>query len=111
MRVPDATWVAVLTLLILQTSFLLPPFGYAVLMVRQSRLLNSRRLTVALLPFLAAQLTVLFLVIGFPTIVYRDTPVQPPSPAGAAPPESPGDLQKLLQSQPDDEGGERPGSK
>ena len=33
-RVPDATWVAVLTLLILQASFLVPPFGYAVLMAR-----------------------------------------------------------------------------
>ena len=33
-RVPDATWVAVLTLLVLQASFLVPPMGYAVLMVR-----------------------------------------------------------------------------
>jgi hypothetical protein len=32
--VPNATWVAVLMLLILQASFLLPSFGYAVLMVR-----------------------------------------------------------------------------
>ncbi len=35
-RVPDATWVAVLTLLILQASFMVPPFGYAVLMMRNS---------------------------------------------------------------------------
>src|SRR5256885_57491 len=33
-RVDDAQWVAVLTLLVLQASFLLPPFGYAVLMAR-----------------------------------------------------------------------------
>ena len=33
-RVPDAAWVAVLTLLVLQASFLIPPMGYAVLMVR-----------------------------------------------------------------------------
>lgn len=98
MRVPDATWVAVLTLLILQSSFLLPPFGYAVLMVRHARPLISGKLTRALLPFLAAQLTVLFLVIAFPAIVYRDVPIQPPvtdtSPAGSSV-----DLEKLLQNQ------------
>ena len=33
-RVADARWVAVLLLLTLQTSFLLPPFGYALMMVR-----------------------------------------------------------------------------
>ena len=33
-RVADARWVAVLVLLTLQTSFLLPPFGYALMMVR-----------------------------------------------------------------------------
>ena len=34
MRVADARWVAVLMLLTLQASFLLPPFGYALMMVR-----------------------------------------------------------------------------
>lgn len=100
MRVPDATWVAVLTLLILQTSFLLPPFGYAVLMVRQARPLLSRELTRALLPFLAAQVTVLCLVIVFPAIVYRDVPVQQPT-LDTAPAPAEGDLQKLLQLQSD----------
>ncbi len=33
-RVADARWVAVLVLLTLQASFLLPPFGYALMMVR-----------------------------------------------------------------------------
>ena len=33
-RVADARWVAVLVLLTLQSSFLLPPFGYALMMVR-----------------------------------------------------------------------------
>ncbi|MCX7168989.1 MAG: TRAP transporter large permease subunit, partial [Proteobacteria bacterium] len=98
MRVPDATWVAVLTLLILQTSFLLPPFGYAVLMVRQARPLISRELTRALLPFLAAQLTVLCLVIVFPAIVYRDVPFSQPN-QETAPAAAEGDLQKLLQLQ------------
>ena len=33
-RVADARWVSVLVLLTLQSSFLLPPFGYALMMVR-----------------------------------------------------------------------------
>ncbi len=98
MLVPDATWVAVLTLLILQTSFLLPPFGYAVLMVRNARPLQSRRLSRALLPFLIVQLTVLALVIACPSIVYRDTPAQPANRDAIADPAM-GDLQKQLQLQ------------
>jgi TRAP-type mannitol/chloroaromatic compound transport system permease large subunit len=72
-RVPDATWVAVLILLILQASFLVPPFGYAVMMVRSSlgRGLAPGPFTRALLPYLAAQLTVLALVLAFPALVVR----------------------------------------
>jgi tripartite ATP-independent transporter DctM subunit len=75
MRVPDATWVAVLTLLILQASFLVPPFGYAVLMIRgrlQPRV-DTGELVRALLPYLLAQLCVLGLVIVFPDLVRHDT--------------------------------------
>jgi tripartite ATP-independent transporter DctM subunit len=72
-RVPDATWVAVLVLLILQASFLVPPFGYAVMMVRSSlgRSLAARPFTRALWPYLAVQLAVLALVIAFPALVLR----------------------------------------
>lgn len=71
MRVPDATWAAVLTLLILQTSFLVPPSGYAILMVRtqQARFLSTRGLAKALLPYLWAQLFVVALVLSFPAMV------------------------------------------
>jgi tripartite ATP-independent transporter DctM subunit len=74
MRVPDATWVAVLTLLILQTSFLIPPFGYAVLMLRNrlGRSLDGRRFVRALLPYLIAQLVVLMLVLTFPDLLWHD---------------------------------------
>jgi tripartite ATP-independent transporter DctM subunit len=74
MRVPDATWVAVLTLLILQASFLIPPFGYAILMVRNrtDRHLVSGKLVRALLPYLVAQLCVLALVLAFPRLVWHD---------------------------------------
>ena len=74
MRVPDATWVAVLTMLILQTSFLIPPFGYAVLMLRNriEHSLDNRRFVGALLPYLIAQLLVLALVLAFPGLLWHD---------------------------------------
>jgi len=46
-------------------------------------------------------LTVLFLVIAFPAIVYRDTPIQQPGTAARLP-EPTGDLEKLLQNQSED---------
>jgi tripartite ATP-independent transporter DctM subunit len=78
MRVPDATWVAVLVLLILQTSFLLPPFGYSVLMVRNrmDRTVETGKLVRALLPYLLAQLCVLFLVLAVPRLAWHDSSAQ-----------------------------------
>ena len=73
-RVPDAPWVAALILLILQASFLVPPFGYAVLMAR-GRLrstLGTRALARALVPYVAAQAVVVALVIAFPGLLWRD---------------------------------------
>jgi TRAP-type mannitol/chloroaromatic compound transport system permease large subunit len=78
-RVTDATWVATLTLLILQASFLVPPFGYAVLMAR-SRIaarVSSVALARALGPYVAAQAVVLALVLAFPNLLWREQP--PPS--------------------------------
>ena len=74
--VHDATWVSVLTLLILQASFLAPPFGYAVLMVRNSvrRGLALRALSRALAPYLVAQLLVLVLVLAWPALIWQRTP-------------------------------------
>ena len=71
--VHDATWVAVLTLLILQTSFLAPPFGYAVLMVRHSLRREGALpgLARALMPYVAAQLLVLALVLAWPALVWQ----------------------------------------
>jgi tripartite ATP-independent transporter DctM subunit len=84
-RVPDATWVAVLTLLVLQTSFLVPPFGYAVLMARgrlDSRV-GTRALGRALAPYVGAQLVVLALVLAFPRMLWRDE-AEPPARATPA---------------------------
>ena len=75
-QIGDATWVAILTLLILQASFLTPPFGYAVLMVRNSvpRKLSTHGLTRALAPYLAAQLAVLALTLAWPTLIWHRNP-------------------------------------
>jgi TRAP-type mannitol/chloroaromatic compound transport system permease large subunit len=92
MRVPDATWVAVLALLVLQMSFLLPPLGYALLMVRGylRQQLPTRLLARALLPYLLAQLVVLILVLVFPALVSsgpesRQTPTTSSAGSAAAP--------------------------
>jgi tripartite ATP-independent transporter DctM subunit len=71
-RVADARWVAVLVLLTLQTSFLLPPFGYALMMVRGTlRYAGSLgALTRALAPFLLAQWIVLATVLLLPQLAH-----------------------------------------
>lgn len=76
-RVPDAAWVAVLTLLILQASFLLPPLGYAVLLVRHAvgPGLALRALARALLPYLIVQWLVLGLVLTIPQMLLRGAPL------------------------------------
>jgi tripartite ATP-independent transporter DctM subunit len=69
-RVADARWVSVLVLLTLQTSFLLPPFGYALMMVRGTlRYAGSLGALIhALAPFLLAQWLVLATVLTFPQL-------------------------------------------
>jgi len=71
-RVADARWVAVLVLLALQTSFLLPPFGYALMMVRGTleATVPFGALVRALAPFLLAQWTVLGAVLIAPQLVH-----------------------------------------
>jgi TRAP-type mannitol/chloroaromatic compound transport system permease large subunit len=75
--VHNVTWVAVLTLLVLQASFLVPPFGYAVLMVRNriQRPVSMKRLSRALLPYLVVQLCVLALVFAEPRLVWQRNPI------------------------------------
>jgi len=72
----DASWVAVLALLILQTSFLLPPFGFALLMTRNrlGATLSLHQLGRAVLPFLLAQVAVLALVLAAPRLVHLAQP-------------------------------------
>jgi len=86
-QIGDATWVAVLTLLILQASFLTPPFGYAVLMVRNRvrQALSARGLARALAPYLAVQLAVLALTLAWPALVWHRNSSDLRSPTSAAP--------------------------
>jgi tripartite ATP-independent transporter DctM subunit len=71
-RVPDAVWVSVLTLLALQASFLTPPFGYSVMMARtmMARPLALGPSARALAPFLCVQLVVLGLTVTFPQLTH-----------------------------------------
>jgi len=71
-RIADARWVAVLVLLTLQSSFLLPPFGYALMMVRGvlKEPVAFRQLLRALMPFLAAQWLLLLVVLFFPELTH-----------------------------------------
>jgi len=71
-RVADARWVAVLVLLTLQASFLLPPFGYALMMVRGvlKEPVAFRAMLRALAPFLAAQWLLLLVVLAFPQLTH-----------------------------------------
>jgi tripartite ATP-independent transporter DctM subunit len=71
-RVADARWVAVLVLLTLQTSFLLPPVGYALMMVRSTmrQAMAFRALVRALAPFLIAQWALLAVVITAPQFAH-----------------------------------------
>ena len=101
MHVPNATWVAVLTLLILQTSFLVPPFGYAVLMLRNrlGRGIDSGRFVRALLPYLLAQLAVLALVLAFPGLTWLDRATVARQVAPAAQPMSDREVDELMRRQ------------
>ncbi|HZI84260.1 MAG TPA: TRAP transporter large permease subunit [Casimicrobiaceae bacterium] len=71
-RTPDAVWVAVLVLLALQASFLLPPFGYALMMARSAmkEVVPLAAVLRSLAPFLAVQVLVLIAVFVFPALVH-----------------------------------------
>ena len=71
-RVVDARWVSVLVLLTLQSSFLLPPFGYALMMVRGATKNPApfRPFVKALMPFLLAQWLLLIVVLMMPKLVH-----------------------------------------
>jgi TRAP-type mannitol/chloroaromatic compound transport system permease large subunit len=72
-QVPDAAWVACLTLLVLQVGFLLPPWGYSVVMAR-SMAGSHKPLPLAmareLLPYLGVLAVVFGCVFAYPPITH-----------------------------------------
>jgi TRAP-type mannitol/chloroaromatic compound transport system permease large subunit len=89
--VQDATWAAVLVLLILQASFLLPPFGYAVIMMKSGlrRTVTSAAFARALAPYIVAQWLVLALVLAAPQLVWhRAAPERPGASSGSTDPQA-----------------------
>jgi tripartite ATP-independent transporter DctM subunit len=103
MRAPDATWVAVLVLLILQLSFMVPPFGYAVMIVRKQLrpALGSAALMRALWPYVAAQLLVLVCVLARPGLIWHSADFDTPTKTEATPAQPSMNLQDLLGGQSD----------
>jgi tripartite ATP-independent transporter DctM subunit len=107
--VHDATWVAVLTLLILQTSFLMPPVGYAILLVRHGAkpALPIGPLARALAPYVLVQLVVLAAVIGQPALVWQRNPTSlgPATPAGTMSDEESRQMLERQLAPPDEDAG------
>ncbi|MCW5649363.1 MAG: TRAP transporter large permease subunit [Ramlibacter sp.] len=98
-RLGDAQQSAVLLLLVLQLGFLLPPMGYAVLVV-QSRggfaRVRTAALIRAMLPYALAQVAVLVTVFCLPaTVHWLDRPASPAAPA--ATPQSEADVVKQME--------------
>jgi tripartite ATP-independent transporter DctM subunit len=93
-RVDDALWVAVLSLLTLQMSFLLPPLGYATMMssARITPHPHTRTLLATLMPTLVALAGVLALVLLQPRIVH----LLDATPIATAPRLSPEEVERVL---------------
>ncbi len=85
--VADPAWVATLALLVLQMGFLLPPFGYAVVMSRSmiASTTSLRALARALRPYLILQTAVVLAVLAWPQTTQwaRQTTATAPPPSQA----------------------------
>jgi TRAP-type mannitol/chloroaromatic compound transport system permease large subunit len=92
--VPDPAWVATLVLLVLQAGFLLPPFGYAVVMARSMipGAPGPRTLGRVLMPHLVVLAALVAAVFVWPALTRWTRPVELASPTAPAP-----DAERLLQ--------------
>ncbi|MDQ6639703.1 MAG: TRAP transporter large permease subunit, partial [Pseudomonadota bacterium] len=85
--VADPAWVATLTLLVLQIGFLLPPFGYAVVMSRAMIASTAAlpALARALAPYLLMQAALIATVLAWPETTHWTRPAEPiAAPSSAA---------------------------
>jgi len=94
--VPDAAWLAALTLVVLQAGFLLPPLGYAVVMSRRGMAAPPRlgALARALVPQLVAQLLVVAVLLAAPRLVHW---ADDDAPTGSAPTLTDREVEQLLE--------------
>jgi TRAP-type mannitol/chloroaromatic compound transport system permease large subunit len=113
-QLPDAAWIATLALLVLQAGFLLPPFGYALVLARGQTVPRPplRAVALALAPYLVLLALVLAAAMAWPgsTRWLRDAPeaaaAQAPMDADTvdrlmremAPPPDPGDSAPATES-------------
>jgi tripartite ATP-independent transporter DctM subunit len=65
----DPVWLGIMIAINLQTSFLTPPFGFALFYLRGVTDINSRELYRGVMPFIAMQLLMLLLLFYFPQLV------------------------------------------
>ncbi len=65
----DPVWLGIMIAINLQTSFLTPPFGFALFYLRGVTDINSRDLYRGVMPFIALQLLMLILLFYFPKLV------------------------------------------
>ena len=98
--VEQPTWAGVLAMLVLQLSFLVPPFGYAVVITRAATAttLPGRAMARALRPYLVCQVIVLALVIALPALVWQRTPLSL-GPASGEKPLSEDEQRRMLEQQ------------
>ena len=68
----DPVWLAILIAIILQTSFLTPPFGFSLFYLRGvvDKSVKTIEIYRGVVPFIVIQLLVLIVVIAFPTIIF-----------------------------------------
>jgi len=104
-RVDDAVWVAVLVLLVVQTSFLDPFIGYSLMMTRAVLRESIGFLAVlrSLLPFLLAQWALLIVVLLVPQLVHigQTDAARSREPAGISSQELDRRMQEMLAPPPD----------
>jgi TRAP-type mannitol/chloroaromatic compound transport system permease large subunit len=82
----DAVWLGVMIGVNLQTSFLTPPFGFALFYLRgvASKLVTTAHIYRGIIPFVAIQVLMLFILVAeprlatwLPDVIYRSDPVLP----------------------------------
>jgi tripartite ATP-independent transporter DctM subunit len=68
----DPIWFAILIALNLQTSFLTPPFGFALFFLKGAvgDLINIKEIYRGVVPFILIQLLALIIIISFPSLIY-----------------------------------------